>query len=304
MAATRREFLSMSLIAGAGLALPGKAFAQSVSPEAAEAGAGASTALDSASTVFTRGIGMYPGAPSENFQPELLLDADAPYRNLALLRPAYASSSYDYNLTAQLVTDGLVDTVLPQWITTVVDGQILPKTEREIVVDHFQSAVLELPSSNPAVELHLGGGAVPSTVDRLELFVVVPGHVVPDSLTFTVSVSDDAHTWRQTGSVTGGHPLPTENYPPDLVRGSQLLNPSVVQATDRGCGQQCQRRHHRSSDGRNRDGNLLAARTDRLLSWAAAHQSGRPVQLYECLEKCHSRRGMGVGRSWVRIRVR
>jgi hypothetical protein len=127
MAATRREFLSMSLIAGAGLALPGKAFAQSVSPEAAEAGAGASTALDSASTVFTRGIGMYPGAPSENFQPELLLDADAPYRNLALLRPAYASSSYDYNLTAQLVTDGLVDTVLPQWITTVVDGQILPK---------------------------------------------------------------------------------------------------------------------------------------------------------------------------------
>jgi hypothetical protein len=228
MAATRREFLSMSLIAGAGLALPGKAFAQSVSPEAAEAGAGASTALDSASTVFTRGIGMYPGAPSENFQPELLLDADAPYRNLALLRPAYASSSYDYNLTAQLVTDGLVDTVLPQWITTVVDGQILPKTEREIVVDHFQSAVLELPSSNPAVELHLGGGAVPSTVDRLELFVVVPGHVVPDSLTFTVSVSDDAHTWRQTGSVTGGHPLPTENYPPDLVRGSQLLNPSVV----------------------------------------------------------------------------
>jgi len=226
MAATRREFLSMGLIAGAGMALPGAAFASTTSPEAGiEATAGSLT--PETPTAFTRGIGMYPGAPSENFQPQLMLDSAAPYRNLALLRPAYSSSSYDYNLTAQLVTDGLIDTQLPDWITTVVNGQILPKTEREIIVDHFQSSILELPSSNPTVELHLGGGASLPEVDRMELFVVVPNCVAPSSLTFTVSVSDDGHTWREAGSATGGQSLPTEDYPPDLVRGTHLLNPSI-----------------------------------------------------------------------------
>jgi hypothetical protein len=183
MAATRREFLSMGLIAGAGMALPGTAFASTSSPEAGTEATGALTPENPAAIAFTRGTGMYPGAPSENFQPELILDPAAPYRNLALLRPAYSSSAYDYNLTAQLVTDGLIDTHLPDWITTVVDGQILPKTEREIVVDHFESAILELPGSNPIVELHLGGGANLLEVDRMELFVVVPNRVAPSALT-------------------------------------------------------------------------------------------------------------------------
>ena len=64
---------------------------------------------------------MYPGAPAENFNPELVIDSTT-YRNLALLRPAYHSSSYDYNLTAQLVTDGLKDTTLPTWISTSASG--------------------------------------------------------------------------------------------------------------------------------------------------------------------------------------
>ena len=223
-AATRREFLKTSLIAGASLGLPAAAFASApVDPGMAEA----ASAPGLAAQTFTRGIGLYPGAPSENFQPTLMLDPAAPYRNLALLRPAFASSSYDYNLTAQLVTDGLIDTQLPTWISTVVDGEILPKNEREIVVDHFQSAVLELPSSNPTVELHLGGGATLPQVDRMEIFVVVAGYIDPGALTFTISTSDDGHIWHPAGTANGGTPLPTVSYPPDLVRGSQLLNPSI-----------------------------------------------------------------------------
>ncbi len=229
MAVTRREFLKAGVVAGAGMAVPKVARASGTSTEAtiAVSAHDASAFADLAGPSFTRGIGMYPGEPSENFQPTLELDSAAPYRNLALHRPAFASSSYDYNLTAQLVTDGLRDTALPSWITTVVDGQILPKTEREIVVDHFQSAVLELPSSNPTVELHLGGGTHPPEVDRMELFVVVSNRIAPSTLSFTVSVSDDGHVWREVGSAAGGEPLPAENYPPDLVRGSHLLNPSV-----------------------------------------------------------------------------
>ena len=52
------------------------------------------------------GIGVYPGNPDENTAPVMVQDDS--YRNIALNRAAYASSSFDYNLTAQLVTDGIV----------------------------------------------------------------------------------------------------------------------------------------------------------------------------------------------------
>jgi hypothetical protein len=62
---------------------------------------------------FTRGLGVYPGDPREDFAPVLVPDATT-YRNLALRRPAYHSSSFDYNQTAQLVTDGIKETTLPR----------------------------------------------------------------------------------------------------------------------------------------------------------------------------------------------
>ena len=48
----------------------------------------------------SRGIGIYPGNPAECFAPTLV--GDTTYRNLALHRRAWHSSSHDYNLTAQL----------------------------------------------------------------------------------------------------------------------------------------------------------------------------------------------------------
>ena len=229
MKATRRKFLQTSLIAGAGMTAPGVALARTfpearvVSPEAAafEPGTGGAEA-------FTRGIGMYPGAPAEDFSPELSLDPSAPYRNLALLRPAFGSSSYDFNLTAQLITDGITDTELPRWIVSVVDGEIAPKYERELMVDHFPASGFDLPfGPNPSVEIHLGGGSSVPEIDRIELFVAVPSNVPPGILLFTVSASEDGHLWTKMGTATGTTPLPPEIYPPDLARGQTLLAPSI-----------------------------------------------------------------------------
>src|SRR5580692_6726384 len=84
---------------------------------------------------YTRGIGVYPGDPKEYTGPTLVTDANA-YRNLALHRPAYQSSAYDYNLTAQLITDGIRESVMPQWIeTSTSDAGALPKNEREVFLD-------------------------------------------------------------------------------------------------------------------------------------------------------------------------
>ena len=61
---------------------------------------------------YNLGIGVYPGNPDENSAPVMVQDDS--YRNIALHRASYASSSYDYNLTAQLVTARTISTEMPQ----------------------------------------------------------------------------------------------------------------------------------------------------------------------------------------------
>lgn len=86
------------------------------------------------SDYYTRGIGVYPGSPQEDFSPELLPDEDQ-YRNLALLRATYQSSAYDYNLTSQLLTDGIVTDRAPQYFDLQIAEGSVPKREREWMID-------------------------------------------------------------------------------------------------------------------------------------------------------------------------
>lgn len=73
---------------------------------------------------YNRGIGIYPGNPKENFSPIMKTDKKN-YRNIALLKPVYSSGSYDYNLTAQLITYGIIESKIPEWIvTTNSDGTL------------------------------------------------------------------------------------------------------------------------------------------------------------------------------------
>ena len=226
METTRRDFLKTTAIAGAGLTIPAFAHASIIAGDGDTSGAAAGEYISARPVLPTRGLGLYPGAGLENFDAQIVLDPAAPYRNLALLRPAFASSNYDYNLTAQLVTDGIVDTQTPRWLTTIINGQTLSKYERESFVDHAPENITELMGARPTVEFHIGGGDPPE-IDRVGLFVVVPEHITPANLTFTVSVSDDGHTWTQAGSMTGGSVLDPANWPPDLVRGSTVLAPSI-----------------------------------------------------------------------------
>lgn len=86
------------------------------------------------SDYYTRGIGVYPGLPKEDFSPELLPD-DNEYRNIARLRATLQSSAYDYNLTAQLVTDGIVSQEQPAYLTLYTPQGEVPKREREWMID-------------------------------------------------------------------------------------------------------------------------------------------------------------------------
>ena len=232
MSSSRRDFLKSTAIAGTGLALSRNALAATLHSDTAleaaalQAPTHAAAATATPST-FTRGIGLYPGAPSENFAPTLVPDTSGAYRNLSLLRPAFHSSAYDYNLTAQLVTDGIVSTDLPTWLTTLVNGAIVPKQDRENLVNHFAASAIDVPGPQPSIELHLGGGAEAPIVDRVTLFAAVPETVSPADLIFTLYISDDGHVWREGGSTRGPAPLAPDAYPPDLAHGSHLLRVSL-----------------------------------------------------------------------------
>lgn len=74
------------------------------------------------STNGNRGIGLYPGSRSAYTAPRLV--TDDVYRDLALHRLATASSSLDYNLTAQLATDGLLTQGTPVSLTVTNNGVV------------------------------------------------------------------------------------------------------------------------------------------------------------------------------------
>jgi len=231
---SRRGFLKKSAIVSASAAL--EAFPALAAPlnDLAAANSKAIPGEDSqaaapagSATEFTRGVGVYPGDPREDFSPELVLDK-LTYRNLALLRPAYHSSSYDYNLTAQLTTDGIKDTNLPAWVATSTSSRgALPKTERELVLDHSRTNSVEIFGPLATLQVQLGGGASVPEVDRIDLVVVPQFATTSSTLSFTVSVSEDGRNWENVGTVSDPQPVSVEGYPRDFARPGQLFIPSI-----------------------------------------------------------------------------
>jgi hypothetical protein len=181
--------------------------------------------LSFASEKYTRGVGVYPGNPDEDFAPMMVPDA-ANYRNLALLRPAYHSSSYDYNLTAQLITDGIKETALPRWLkTSLSTSGVTTKIDRELLVDHNNFSNVNLKGPEGWMQFELAGGDAPPRLDR----VVVQGRIraasAPDTYfstnqqqkppqtspgdwTCIVFSSDDGQLWKELGQATGQIPPP------------------------------------------------------------------------------------------------
>ena len=278
MSTSRRDFLkTTTIIAGAGASLPLRSFASSATGAGSSAQASAQESVPvTGPAAYTRGIGHYPGAPGENFSPTLTLDSTT-YRNLALLRPAYHSSSYDYNLTAQLVTDGIKDTHLPTWVSTSVDGiGILTKQDREVFLDHSSTNTLELKGHNPAVQIQLGGGETVAAIDRVAVFIVVPDNVDPATLSIVISTSDDGRVWKRVGTSSALAALapgelparPGRRFAPLLSLRSRC-NSSASPASTR-----CNTTRRRPFPGRQNSGSGVQARSPFIKESSALSSAG------------------------------
>ena len=136
---------------------------------------------------YNRGVGVYPGNPDEDFAPPMVEDSKT-YRNLALLRPAYQSSSYDYNLTAQLVTDGIKDTKMPRWLaTTLSTSGLVNKIEREFLVDNNVNSNVPLNGPEGWMQFEMAGGESPFEIDKIGLQARIRSKSAPSFNDKTVS---------------------------------------------------------------------------------------------------------------------
>ncbi len=127
--------------------------------------------------IYNRGIGIYPGSPQEDFSPSLKTDKKN-YRNLALLKPVYSSSNYDYNLTAQLVTDGIIESRLPGWIVTTTSNSVLPRNEREYFIDRHSMTRKDFEGNNLWIQMKLAGNYVLPEVNGFK----ISGNISTDTL--------------------------------------------------------------------------------------------------------------------------
>ena len=100
---------------------------------------------------YTRGVGVYPGDPKEDFAAQVVPDTSQAYRNLALHRAAYQSSSYDFNLTAQLATDGVKETKAPRWFVISTNEGLLTRQLREHAQDHNVTTNNQLNGSRTSI---------------------------------------------------------------------------------------------------------------------------------------------------------
>ncbi len=229
MTTSRRDFLKTTAIAGTVVAMDRiSAFAEPIGSMGTGTSDLPARADQSTSALeYTRGIGVYPGEPGADFGPILIPDK-ASYRNLALLRPAYHSSSYDYNLTAQLVTDGIKTDQLPEWIVVsdVSQGPVA-KENREVIVDHAPMNTMELRGARAQVDIQLAGGTAAPEIDRIQIFVVSPFQASAASLTFTVSVSEDGRAWEVAGTTSAPKPASTAGYPPDFCPPNHFFTPFI-----------------------------------------------------------------------------
>jgi hypothetical protein len=151
------------------------------------------------------GVGNYPGNPKENFSPSIKIDK-ANYKNIALLRPVYGSSSYDFCLTPQLLTDGIIETKMPGWIVSSSSNEIYPRSGREVFLDRNVSSRKEFEGKSLWIQIEQARNSILPLVNGFKF----SGNLSTDTLiaevkpwTIIVSGSNDGKDWKQLGMLTG-----------------------------------------------------------------------------------------------------
>lgn len=163
---------------------------------------------------YTKGIGLYPGSPVEDFSPSLVPDNEN-YRNIALMRPAFSSSGYDYNLTAQLVTDGIIEEQMPDFLSVSTNNGPLPGNEREWLLDNNNVTALSLDGPDVFVQYEINREAKPVMTDKIVLNgTLTYNDKKQGEWRFSCLASEDGKDWHEIGLLKGAGLPGTEREDP------------------------------------------------------------------------------------------
>ena len=193
------------------------------------AAAGICSCSYDAGLTYNRGIGIYPGNPDEDFSPALTVDRS--YKNIALNRAVYTSSSYDYYLTGQLITDGMVEETAPKYLVMETSEGKDIKREREWLTDQHPYTRLYLNGENAHMLISLQNGWT-ETFDAIrgEMLVSYLKENADGSHEVKISASKDGKEWTKLNTIKGKKFIGSESRPilhsdPDKADalGNQLL---------------------------------------------------------------------------------
>ena len=152
----------------------------------------------------TRGIGHYPGAISEYFAPTVSWTDGGKLTNVALHRAAWASSAYDYNHTAHLVTDGICDSTEPAALKVSTPSGTLPRREAEWSIDGGPFSRTILMGSSSWLQFDYSGAlSVAATKLKLQGMVIYDDKVATKGYTIRCQVSADGKEWQTVGELKG-----------------------------------------------------------------------------------------------------
>ena len=157
-------------------------------------------ACTSERTAITRGIGIYPGNPDESAAP-YLVKGDETYRNIALGRVTGQSSSYDYNLTSQLITDGIISNSPAAFVDLTDGSKLVDKPNHEKLFDGKPDSRIAFDVTNPTVRVDFHGMSVEA--DRIEILGSASFPEGKDGgSSLKLMASTDGSTWTELGKVS------------------------------------------------------------------------------------------------------
>ena len=142
---------------------------------------------------YTRGIGVYPGHPDENAAPSMVVDGT--YRNIALHRAAYHSSCPDHNLTAQLVTDGVVTDVAPPSLVVSSNDTVFSNREEEYMIDGNPYTCNTMYGEDAFLQLQMKNYSVKADTITFSSFIAYRPQLATEGYRIDILGSDDGDNW-------------------------------------------------------------------------------------------------------------
>lgn len=149
----------------------------------------------------TRGIGQYPGLPSQFTAPKMV--KDFAYRNIALNRTVYTSSNADFNLTGQLATDGFLATAEPTFLSVKTNRGEVSNRDKEKLIDGNIHSSQVLMGEKAFVEFNWTGMKVKCDTLRFDGELAYYQGKVGKGYIIRVLTSCDGRKWKMIGLKKG-----------------------------------------------------------------------------------------------------